>query len=451
MLEIRKQLGGAEKEADELREVILNLPDIEPHGGKTYYVSEHGSDENDGLSPQRPIRSFANVNSLPLRASDTVLFERNSVFREPIQLFLRGGVYYGAYGEGSKPFILGSQRDYAEASLWNETDKNAIWRLSLKTEEPASLINFNFDTKVGQRYFKIEDLNKDGDFFHDTSDGSFYLYYSKGNPGAQFDNIEIATARDLVYSANVNHVTISNLAFKYATFGPFAFGNNKEIILSGLEISWVGGRLYTKRDDDYILYGNALEFWYRAYDITVKNCYISQVFDAAITFQGYGGERSEFVNIDFSGNLIEYCSMNIEFWAGNPNDQNEELPFISHISIKNNLIRFGGYGWGGILRPDKGNQALILGWNRKYEKLNDFVISENIFDCADCNMIFTKSPDEQDGLTVLNNSYYQKEPSGRNTYTEIVRGIISNPKNQADLEKAVADFEKSPNKVVWIS
>lgn len=440
--------GGADKEAEKLKKKIINSPNISVKEKNVYYVSSNGNDQNDGLTPDSPIKSFSRVNALPLRAGSVVLFERNSVFRESVQLFVRGGVKYSAYGSGLKPLILGSLIDYAVADLWNKNKTENIWELPLNTDE-VGLISFNFDSLIGWRKFSISDLTADGEFFHDLEKNTLYLYCGRGNPGEIYENIEIATAKDLVYAQNVNHVSISNLAFKYATFSPFTLGNNKEIEMFDLEISWIGGRLFTKRENNYILYGNALEFWYRAYDISVKRCWIHQIFDAALTFQGFGDDRPEFINIDFSDNLIEYCSMNFEFWAGNQGDGIESI--IENIYFAKNIIRFGGYGWGGIQRPDKGDQALILGWNRLYNQMKNFVVTDNILDCADGNIIFTKGPNEQKGLTVNNNTYYQKAHVPTHKFNEIVRGSGQCASNQAEFEREIAQFEISPKKVEWLT
>lgn len=50
-------------------------------GGNTYYVSSKGSDENDGLSEETPIKTIKKVNGLQLKAGDTVRFQgRGNVF-----------------------------------------------------------------------------------------------------------------------------------------------------------------------------------------------------------------------------------------------------------------------------------------------------------------------------------------------------------------------------------
>ena len=440
------QTGGADEAAAQLKEKILNSPD-ELTGKVVYYVSNKGDDSNPGTSPDKPIKTVKRASELPLRSGNVVLFERGSVFRVDDALYLRGGVYYGAYGSGEKPTILGSVRDYADPEIWVLSDKQNIWETELPYDE-AGMMNFNNDTYIGHRRFSLEALSRNGDYYHDTENQICYLYFDKGNPGEYFDNIEIATTKELVFGQNVNHVSIENICFKYGTFGAFTFGNNKEIKIKNCVMSWHGGRVYRFKGEESIRYGNAAEFWYRAYDIEVSHCFIDQVFDAALTFQGCGDDRAEFNNIRFSDNLIEYCSMNIEFWAGQKDDPNP--PVIEDICIENNIIRFGGYGWGGIQRPDKGDQALFLAWNRLYDNMENFVVRNNIFDCADCNMVFAKSPNEQKGLQFYGNSYYQKAATGQHDYIQIVRDYDWIATNQEEFEKAVRMFEPSYKLVKWI-
>ncbi len=442
-------IGGAEKEAAELKSKIQNAENLLSKGRVVYYVSNNGDDSNNGTSPDSPFKTIHKVNQLLLRSGDVILFERNSVFRMDEALHLYGGVSYGAYGEGEKPLMLGSVRDYADASVWKATESPAIWVIDLPLDE-AGMVNFNNDTSIGWRRFGMEELKADGDYFHDLENGVLYLYCSEGNPGKIFNNIEIATMSELFYGLNVNHITVDNISFKYTTFGPFLFGNNKEINITNCEIGWVGGKVYTKNHDGYIRYGNAIQFWYRAYDISVTNCYIYQIFDAALTFQGCGDDRAEFVDITFKDNLIEYCSMNIEYWAGQKGESFD--PMLKDIYINNNIIRFGGYGWGGIQRPDQFDQALILGWNRHYNDMENFNINDNILDCADCCIIFQISPKEQNGLNVYGNTYYQKKTTGSHQHVDAVRSENKIfPRNQADFEKAIAQFEDAPKSVIWLA
>ena len=92
----------------------------------------------------------------------------------------------------------------------------------------------------------------------------------------------------------------------------------------------------------------------------------------------------------------------------------------------------------------------MLGWNRHYESFENFVISGNIFDCAEGNLIFALSPTGQSGLSVFGNSYYQRKSAGINPFTEILRksGIAASDRD--GLLRAVLLFDSAPNNVVWV-
>ena len=117
--------GGADAEAEALRQAILNTEDQLVVTGTTYYVSPNGDDDNDGTSPEAAWRTLDGValNRFLLQPGDAVLFERGYIYRRESAFVVRNGVSYGAYGEGEKPKILGSLKDYAEPSLWKESEK----------------------------------------------------------------------------------------------------------------------------------------------------------------------------------------------------------------------------------------------------------------------------------------------------------------------------------------
>ncbi|MCY3022935.1 MAG: hypothetical protein NTW87_28495 [Planctomycetota bacterium] len=81
-------------------------------GPRTFHVdATRGDDARDGLTPETAWRSLGMVNRAPLRPGDKVLFRRGEVWRG--QLVPRNGdatgvVFYGAFGEGAKPLLLGS-------------------------------------------------------------------------------------------------------------------------------------------------------------------------------------------------------------------------------------------------------------------------------------------------------------------------------------------------------
>lgn len=95
----------------------------------TYYVdSITGADRNSGLSPEVPWRSLNRVNRADLKPGDKVCFRRGCQWRGSLRP--RGGaegapVVYMAYGEGTKPLLLGSVSKN-RVSDWERQGEN-LW------------------------------------------------------------------------------------------------------------------------------------------------------------------------------------------------------------------------------------------------------------------------------------------------------------------------------------
>ncbi len=440
--------GGANKEAALLKNKIIGSENKIFGNGKTYFFSENGDNSFEGLESNKPKKTVDEIKNLELHPGDAILFERGSTFRLSDMIWLQPGVFYGAYGNGEKPVFLGSLHNYAQPLLWKKADDPNIWIAKIKGEQRASLTVFDEDSYFGTWCFLKEDLRENGDFFHDNANGLFYLYLSSGNPGEVFERIEIATTGIAMRASFINGMKIDNISFKYFTQGSFLFGECNDISITNCMMGWQGGKIFEMRDGKPLRYGNAAEFWYQCRNINVTNCYVYQIFDAALTFQGFGDAGPIFENISFVDNLIEYCSMNLEYWAGNQEDTMP--PHIKNISYTGNIIRFCGYGWGGIQRFDKEDQALLLGWNRKYQDVSEFLIADNILDCSNGYYIYMFGPKEQKGITLTGNSYYQKLPTGNHNYTDIVKGKYAKANNQKEFFDAIILFDDNPKSVKWI-
>lgn len=476
---LKQESGGADEAAANLKETILNNADTVKDknfwGSETFYVSSvNGDDNNDGKSQSKPIKTIEKLNELveeeQIGAGDKVLFERGSVFRPQETLKLKGGttlfnfvsnpVYYGAYGEGEKPIISGSFKNFAEET-WEQTDIPNVWRINFDyVDADPSVITFDGDTMVGVRKEKITALRKNGDFYRayeeDAEDKSLYLYMSYGNPADCFDNIEIAALKNGMELIQGEHyITIENINIKYMSHFGMKFSRSEHITVKGCELGWIGGGC--KNNDPKSRYGNAIQFWSRGNDCSVINCYIYQVYDAAYTFQGSDSNtKGEFEKMTFSNNLVEYCSMNIEFWADTSYTEKGNGT-MKDITISSNILRFAGYGWGGMQRPAKASQAFILGWEQTYDSGNvsNFKIQDNVFDCANCYFERVASAElvSRGELTYSGNTYYQKKNYGTSDtrakyYGSNNDGII--PVDQATLEAGIMGFDANPTKVQWL-
>ena len=129
--------------AAERKKAILNSPTEivkadefipgETYTGTAYYISPHGNNENDGLSPETPWQTADRTNWGDVQDGDAVFFERGGVYRltqESVKLI--SNVTYSAYGNGTKPIITLAQENSARAKCWElyyeGTNGEKIWR-----------------------------------------------------------------------------------------------------------------------------------------------------------------------------------------------------------------------------------------------------------------------------------------------------------------------------------
>ena len=385
---------------DKKIEAIKNTANLTPTTSTVYYVSSsEGSDSNSGTSPDAPFKTISKVNSA-MKSGCTVCFKRGDTWRGE-GIVAKSNVTITAYGEGPKPVIMASPENgggAANASKWTNMGNN-IWRYegSNKWTDVGNIV-FNdgesYATKIVQLYVKQEswstyqitdftnapaqkhsfksynDLKNDLNFFHDKnfdggSGATGYLYmYSTTNPALRFESIEFAVDIKLV-EANVDGVTVDNLCFKY-TGGHAVAGSAhkitktqvKNLLVQNCEFYWIGGSVHQRIDQSNIgkdvvqydtRYGNAIEIYGGCDGFIARNNYIYQVFDAGITIQLTMDDDDWFntaynqKNIEFSGNVIEYCNYSIEYFLTKIPSSNSSK--ITNFVIKDNYMWNAGFGF----------------------------------------------------------------------------------------------------------
>lgn len=437
--------GGADAEAESLRQEILNTKDTLVVTGTTYYVSPSGDDKNNGTSPETAWKTIDGVSSNKelLQPGDAVLFERGYVYRRKAPLYVKNGVSYGAYGEGEKPAIYGSAENYALSS-WQQGDQPNVWTLSLSTRE-AGIVVFDHGAGAGMpKFFGVDELVKNGDFYHDFANAVFYMYLDKGNPADVYESIEIGT-RDsiMVTETDAVDVTVDNLTFKYAgLFAFYAAERSRNIRITNCEFGWVGGCRFMKTK---VGLGNGISFWMDTADALVENCWIYQCYDAGITPQGVTG--AVYKNLVFRKNLIEFCCYSIETF------DRVSTSVWDGLIIEDNVMRFAGYGFlKAEERPDVSPAvAHMVGWNLNYDELpgKGVVIRNNIFDCSACNLVFWHGKTYTSGLDISGNSFYQTaNKTGKAMhFAENGQQFAT---NQEEFETAVRSFDPAPKHIKWL-
>ena len=375
--------GYCEEEADALRAKILNAPntqEIYDIKGTTYYVSQNGDDNNDGLSPETAIKTFDKIKALDLKHGDALLFKRGDIFRFANSIMAVDGVTYGSYGEGVKPALYGSPENYAENDTWEEVKPN-IWKLSYPYPEAGGLVlDYGKIVGVQKKSQMIDGLEAIGDYCHDLENNLFYMY-SEGKPSDTYHDIEIMPCITLFRMVDSKDVTIDNICFKYtAGFAIHAPDTEGNIKITNCEMGYLGGLWM----GDRVRFGNAIEFWAGAKDTIVENCWFYQTYDTALTWQGAHGKNGivgiEYIDITYRENLFEYNNADIEFFGG------PDIP-VENFRMEDNIMRFTSMGWGtrtydGGIRGIEGCVRAVTGGRQKRDTdLRSAYFINNLMDC----------------------------------------------------------------------
>ena len=449
-------LQKIDERADALLQKIRNAPDRDSFTGCAYYVSSEGDDGNDGKSPRTAWKTLSRASKASLCEGDAVLFRRGDVFRG--SLLAQAGVYYGAYGEGSKPCLYTWKENLASPELWECVDEDAhIWKYTkgildvgtLVFEEGAAHSYKLIPSYIGGRFVCREDesrpfvmakeMKRDLDIYwhfdqelstapsrgesfpipelNSTSYGTLYLRCDRGNPGECYSSIEALARTHLISVGDRPFVTIENLCLKYV--GCHAIGAGglcvRGLTVRGCEIGWVGGAIqhYYGTDPNYpeggrgtvTRFGNAIEIYGGCEHYTVSDCYIYEVYDAAITHQvTTGGNKFVMKDILYKDNLVENCVYSIEYFLDMNNGDCES--YMENVEMCGNILRRSGYGWG-QQRHNKQTPAHIKGWSYVNAVKQNYTVHHNVFDRAAYRMIHLVAQKKESCPLMYENVYVQ--------------------------------------------
>lgn len=439
------------------REEIRSTADMLSIAGTTYYVSNEGSDENDGTSPDTAWKTLSHLSTVELLPGDGVLFRRGDLFRGSIKA--AAGVSYGAYGIGEKPRLYGWDFNLADAALWELSDaEHHIWRMTEKILDPGTLVfndgeehsyklipsyirgRFVCRDDESRPFVMADEMERDLDIYWDFDEiltekpskgedfpipdmtlqsfGTLYLRCDRGNPGTVFSSIEALTRRAMFHSIGTDqpNVRIDNLCMKYIGLHAVASGgvSVKGLHVTNCEFGWIGGTIqhYFGTDPNYpegvrgsvTRFGNAIEIYGGCEDYEVSNCYIYQVYDAGITHQvTTSGQHREMKKIRYLNNLVEKCVYGIEYFLDMTRGDTES--FMDDVDMSGNILRESGYGWG-QQRHNKHTPALIKGWSY-VNRAQNYSVRNNIFDRSAFRMLHLVAKEDASCPVVEGNTYIQ--------------------------------------------
>lgn len=293
-----------------------------------YYISSsEGSDENDGLSPEKPKKSLdafagiSNINLL-LKCGDT--FQMSSTFS------LGSNVVLAPYGEGARPIL-----DFYQPLLvrWKKVKAYAnVWKADLKEVEGLADTNCN----VGQLLIngqcnwkrKIKQSGDDyayGEYLAQVADGSFMLdegnsilyLYTESNPNNE--NIAYALPAHGLSMNNIRGSRVLGMEITGAGFHGISLCNVVDVQIKNCYIHHIGGGLLSNTGPRY---GNAVELWDGGQDVLVSHNMADWIFDTCYTNQGSNSKAVQ-KDVTFSYNIGRFSFWGIETWG----DGYAEQPF----------------------------------------------------------------------------------------------------------------------------
>ncbi len=364
--------AAIEEYAETRRQQIRSTATSVQITGTSYYVSNDGNDSNDGLTPETAWKTTSKVSSANLKAGDGVFFRRGDTFRG--QILATDGVTYSAYGEGAKPNIYGSRRNYSQdGDFWIKTEYKNVYVSREAFHKDVGLIVFNEGEAVTihrnpginlyflnesylandlEMYHKIDGTKDNGTATGTSSSYDHKIYlYSVSNPNTRFTSTEICFDESIITSeipGGGNNVTVDNLCIKYTGLSGVSFTYGVTgVTVQNCEVGWCGGSIQNTTSR-VVRLGNGVDSYGSISNFTVENCYIYQIYDSGITHQYFGPEtaadstKARMKNIKYIDNLIEYCTWNIEVI----NTASPRTGWMNDIEISGNLLLHPGEGWG---------------------------------------------------------------------------------------------------------
>ena len=369
-----------------MKEKVLRSPNtVNPATwpGNCYYVSNDGSDSNNGRSPSTAIKTLEKLANMGLQPGDAVLFRRGDVWRRSASklnweamLYTKPGVTYSSYGSGEKPMFLGSPWNAAKEGTWTLSETRNVYVYSA-TFGAGTVGTILLDgTECARfKFGSITHTQLREDLTCCQDDGKLYLCSTAGNPSTRFQSMEIFVGGHGIKP--VDNVTIDNLCIRYVGSHGIGSGYTAGLTVTNCEVGWIGGSVNHAGESSAVRYGNGIQIFGGCDRFTVSNCWVYQCYDAGITHQYSSTGDCIMANVTYSANLVEDCIYGFEYFLALL-DGSERM--MRNVLYDRNIIRRSGYGWGSQRpSPEDNLQRHIMSWGSENPSEN-FVICNNVFD-----------------------------------------------------------------------
>lgn len=343
--------------------------------GNIYYVSNTGSDSNDGLSTSSPWQTINKVNNASFRGGDIIKFKSGDQWREQLTIPTTGvdgrPITFTSYGAGNKPIINGANL----VSSWSKHEDN-VWK-AIVTDDPM-LVYFD-----GTRGLEVVNWTCDDEFdWHWSNDTLYVNAPSDVSPATTYTSpgVEAGERNYGIYGSVKNYINISNIEIKYTMIAGIKGVDSNDWIVDNVK-SYQNGPTLADVGSNCM------------FD-TQKNCVIRNC-----TF--YEGGRHNITIYECFDIIIE----NNKMWDGyhsNVDIQSYHTTSCGDITVRNNEIFYSA-------SSDINSMAIFIGGDEAVDGVD--ILENTIYD-------LTASSENHQGIqtdsyatnvTIYNNSLYNLE------------------------------------------
>lgn len=187
-------------------------------------------------------------------------------------------------------------------------------------------------------------LSSANDFYWDVENNKVVMY-STANPATLRATIECAQTMELCEMVNKSYIEINGLAFWHGAGDGVQVFNGNDILITNCDLRYIGGGVVLGWGQT-ARFGNAIQLWQNAHDVTVTNTYMLNIYDAGISNQGTSDNDQ--YNLYYRDNTLLACHYSFEIW----DRFNVTASTMDDVYFESNVCRAAGTSFSYAQRAD---------------------------------------------------------------------------------------------------
>jgi len=219
--------------------------------GTNYYVKSAGNDSNSGQSDGQAWATLSKVSASSFNPGDSIFFNAGDSWRETLEVPSDGNaganLYFGKYGTGANPKILGSKA----TTTWEDQGSN-VWKTTITFTSPRSLYpnyaDIIFISGSSKRFGIYQATTGALNAAYEWTWSSNYIYvYSISDPATAYTGIEVQQRRFCISTNDNPYLHFNGIDVLYSADAGYDSNNDHTIsdqhgcIIENAEIAFIGG------------------------------------------------------------------------------------------------------------------------------------------------------------------------------------------------------------------